>query len=294
MKGRVLVTGASGFVGRQAVPALREAGFEVLTPARRDADLLDPAAARRLVLEVEPEYLLHLAWDVTPGKYWESPGNRLWVETTRALARAFGEAGGRRFVGAGTCAEYDWTSGDGLCVPGATPLKPATLYGVCKDAARAALEEEAAAGGFSAAWGRIFHLYGPHEHPLRFVPSVAAALLEGRPAKASSGVQIRDFLHVRDAGRAFAALLAADVAGAVNIGSGRAETLAFVARTLARLAGRPELLRLGDLPSAPNDPLRLVPDLSALRVIGFSPRFELEDGLADALAWRRAQAAEAR
>lgn len=294
MKGRVLVTGASGFVGRQAVSALRETGFEVLTPSHRDADLLDPAAARRLVLDAKPAFLLHLAWDVTPGEYWESPANRLWVETTRALARAFGKAGGRRFVGAGTCAEYDWNSGDGLCVPGATPLKPATLYGVCKDAARAALEEEAAAGGFSAAWGRIFHLYGPHEHPSRFVPSVAAALLEGRPAKTSSGAQIRDFLHVCDAGRAFAALLAAEAAGAINIGSGRAETLAFVARTLARLAGKPELLRLGDLPSAPNDPPRLVPDLSALRAIGFSPRFGLEDGLADALSWRRTQAAEAR
>ncbi len=294
MKGRVLVTGASGFIGRQAATALREAGFEVLAPSRLDADLLDPEEARRLVLAERPSHLLHLAWNVTPGVYWESPENHRWVETTRALARAFGEAGGRRFVGAGTCAEYDWTAGDGLCVAGTTALKPATLYGTCKNAAREALEKEAVTAGFSAAWGRIFHVYGPHEHPSRFVPSVASALLEGRPARTSHGAQVRDFLHVADAGRAFAALVESDAAGAFDIGSGRETTMAFVARTLARLAGEPGLLELGALPSAASEPPRLVPEISALRALGFAPRFGLEDGLADALAWRREQKAEAR
>ena len=85
------------------------------------------------------------AWNVTPGQYWTSPENHAWRTATAALARAFYDAGGRRFVGAGTCAEYDWSGG--LCDELTTPLEPATLYGEAKLGAWQEIAEAARAAG---------------------------------------------------------------------------------------------------------------------------------------------------
>lgn len=114
MTGRVLVTGATGFVGRHAVPALLARGFEVhgvgrgVGPNQHAADLLAAEDRRALIARVRPSHLLHLAWDAEPGRYWTSEANLDWVAASLDLARLFAAAGGRRFVGIGTCAEYAW------------------------------------------------------------------------------------------------------------------------------------------------------------------------------------------
>ena len=100
---------------------------------------------------------------------------------------------------------------------------------------------------------------------------------------------MRDFLDVRDAGAALAALVASDVCGDVNIGSGKPVRLAEIAERLARKAGRPDLLDLGALPDRPDEPPFIVADTRILREeVGFEPQFDLEAGLARALDhWRR-------
>ena len=142
------------------------------------ADLLDPAAARTLVEQVRPTHLLHLAWYAEHGLFWTSTENVRWVEASLRLLRAFGEAGGERAVTAGTCAEYDWSAG-GLYVEGASPLAPATLYGTCKHALRLVGEAWCEQNGIEFAWGRVFLLFGPGEHPERLVPAVAQAVAGG-------------------------------------------------------------------------------------------------------------------
>src|SRR3954452_23524389 len=133
--GRVLVTGATGFIGHHLPELLSSRGFEVATVSRAGGvDLLEPGAPERVVAEVQPTHLLHLAWYAEPGKYWTSPENVRWVEASLALLRAFAAGGGRRAVLAGTCAEYDWAHG--FCSEGVTPLAPWTLYGPSKHALR--------------------------------------------------------------------------------------------------------------------------------------------------------------
>lgn len=297
----VLLTGASGFIGRHCLAPLEAAGFEIHAVTSRvetpdfggsnvhwhRCDLLDAAQTRDLIREVSPSHLLHLSWFVGPG-FWRSTENFRWVAASLELFRAFAEAGGRRVVGAGTCAEYDWSSG--WCEENSTPLRPATPYGTCKNALRAMLESLAGETELSQAWGRVFFLFGPHEAPSRLVPSVARALLRGQPTLCSPGEQIRDFLSVEDVAAAFVALLDGEVQGAVNIASGEGVAVKDLVLRLAELAGRPDLVRLGALP-APSEPPRLEASAARLRgEVGWAPQGDLETGLSRALDFWRGEA----
>jgi nucleoside-diphosphate-sugar epimerase len=266
---RALVTGASGFIGRVAVDALAAMGYEVhaVSRSRRDgdcwhtADLLEPGAAAELMREARPSHLLHLAWTTEHGRYWEDPANTAWVAVSRRLVEAFAEAGSGRAVLGGTCAQRAW---------------PNTLYAQTKSEA----------SGFFAATGLLFFPYGPFESPERLVPSVTLSLLAGEEAQTTPGRQVRDFIHVADCGKALAALLESEVQGDVEIGTGRGTAVAEVARTIARVLSREELLRVGALPG--DDASRVVADTTRLREeVGFTPRYELEEGLRDAVEWWR-------
>ena len=296
---RVLVTGGRGFIGSHALAALRARGYEVHASSRQltsspvadvqwhAADLLDPDAAVRLMRLARPSHLLHFAWYNEHGKYWHAEENFRWVGATLELLRAFADAGGRRAVQAGTCAEYE--SGHACCDERLTPLQPATLYGICKNATRVLSEAYCTARGLSGAWGRVFHLYGPRENPRRLVAYLANALLADEDALCSHGRQVRDFLHVADAAEAFAALLDSPVTGAINIGSGSAVTIGALAARMAQLSGRPQRLKLGARAPADNDPPELVPVVRRLQEeVGWRPRHDLDSGLLNTLDWWRA------
>ena len=295
---RVLVTGASGFVGRRVLEPLRARGFEVHAVGRRvpagaggevvwhAADLLDAATRRAVVAEVGASHLLHLAWYAEPGAFWAARENAPWVAATVALVDEFATAGGTRATLAGTCAEYDWSAPQPLRED--APIAAETYYGTCKDATRRVVEGLAAIAGLSLSWGRIFFLYGPREDERRLVASVARALVAGERAPTSSGTQRRDFLHVDDVAGAFAALLDSEVCGAVNIASGLAVEVRGIVESLARAAGRPDLLDVGALASRPGDPAELVADVTRLRdEVGFAPVIGLDEGLAATIAWWR-------
>jgi nucleoside-diphosphate-sugar epimerase len=301
---RVLVTGASGFVGRRAIAPLLARGFEVHAVGRsvpagagaggegaiwHAADLLDAAARRTLVARVGASHLLHLAWYAEPGVVWAARENASWVAATIGLVDEFAAAGGVRATLAGTCAEYGWGAPQPLRED--APLAPATYYGACKDATRRVVEGLTEIAGVSLAWGRIFFLYGPCEDPRRLVASVARALAAGKRAPTSAGTQRRDFLHVDDVAGAFAAILDCDVRGPVNVASGEAVTVRSIVEALAGAAGRPELLDVGALPNRPGDPAEIAADIGRLRDdVGFAPRWSLADGLVDTMCWWAARA----
>ncbi len=257
-------------------------------------DLLDRDCAGELVARVRPEWLMHLAWTAEPGVYWTSPENVRWVEATLRLLRAFVGSGGTRAVIAGTCAEYEWGCGNGVCIEESTPLRPTTLYGVSKDATRAVAEAFAREAGFEVCWGRIFFLYGPGEPPVRLVPAVARALLAGVPVPVSDGTQVRDFLHVDDVARAFLALLESTATGAVNIGSGEGITVRELIELVAANTGSAELLEFGALARRAGEPGTLLADVRRLRdEVGFRPRIGIEDGIAGTVEWWRQQGSTA-
>lgn len=299
MIARVIVTGATGFIGRQTLAPLRELGFEVHVMGRRAPDdvaitfhsgnLFDSESAARIVGYVKPSYLLHLAWDTEPGRFWNSPLNLDWVGASLALLRAFAEAGGKRAVMAGTCAEYRWGD-DRPLDETRSELAPSTLYGVSKDALRRVVFAYAETASVSVAWGRIFFLYGPEEKTGRLVSDAIRSLGSGQPFATTDGRQLRDFMHVEDVARAFAALLASDVSGAVNIATGQSVAVRAVLEAIAGETGAHGLLRLGERPRAADDPAVIVAASDRLRYeVGFTPRYAIDEGVAQTVRWWREQ-----
>jgi len=293
---KVLITGATGFIGRHCVPILLKKNYEVHAVSseaqvddRSDvhwhqADLLESAQLSRLIGQVSPTHLLHFAWYTVPGRYWTSRENLRWLKASIELLGEFALSGGQRIVMAGSCAEYDWRYG--YCSEKVTPLVPTSLYGVCKHALQKVLDSFANQEGLSAAWARIFFLYGPHEHPGRFVSSLIRSLLKGESAPCMHSNQIRDFLYVEDVSEAFVALLESNVLGAVNIASGSPIVLKDMLYRIAKQLNRENLIELQSLPVSESEPHLLVADVSrSTNELGWQPRFNLDKGLEQTIAW---------
>lgn len=285
---RVLLTGATGFVGGACIAALRERDYSVHTVSTRSGitadgvtiwpgDLLDTARLPMLIQEIAPECLLHAAWDVSHGSYWSAPSNLDWLAATATLLSAFQAAGGRRAVGVGTCAEYGWSCD--IYQEFTAPLRPATCYGMSKLAAYHGFQALAELG-VSTAWARLFYPLGPGEQCGRLLPSVINRLMTNQPADCTAGTQLRDFMYIDDVGAALAALLDSDIAGPVNVGSGVGTAVRDVILQAADYIGRRDLIRLDALPMRLGDPNALVADVRRLtEEVGFHPSISIETAI---------------
>lgn len=285
---RVLLTGASGFLGRHVLDALRRHGIETVMLGRRrppdsafagfvEADLLAAPDYVALLKELGTTHLLHLAWYAEHGKYWTSPLNLRWVEATVRLVEAFCETGRARVVGAGTCAEYDWSHG--YCREDSTPLVPATLYGTAKDAARRLVMAVCARHQVSCAWGRVFLPFGAGEAGQRLIPSLIEVFQGKRPPFGVNALAYRDFLHASDVAEGFVTLLQDNGSGACNISSGEPVRLGDLVQDLARLFDADPQAVLALSGERQGEPLLLVGENLKLKAFGWRPAFSLVQGL---------------
>jgi nucleoside-diphosphate-sugar epimerase len=282
---RILVTGGSGFLGRQIVAALRSRGATVIAPGRQEADLRDAAGREAAIAAARADALVHAAWVTAHDVYWHSPDNLDWAAATIDLARRFAMTGGWRFVLVGTCAEYDWTTIDDAPWSESRPCRPHTPYGAAKVLAWTVLQRTVPL----AANARVFWPIGPHERPERLLPSLVRAVHRGQPIATGPAALTRDPIDVRDAGRAIAELALARAEGEFNIGGGKPVSLDTLARAVAGDAF--PLVRLGARPMRAGEPLNMVADITRLRrTIGFTPQIPLAQTIADLFAECRAAA----
>ena len=295
---RILLTGASGFLGHQVSKHLVSRGHHVTGVGRErkrknacnewiNADLLE-CDMDRLVEQAKPDVLVHLAWITRHGHFWTAAENLTWVGASLRLLLAFAARGGKRAIFAGTCAEYDLAAEHDTFKEWMTAPVPPMLYGVAKDATRRVCESYCSQIGLSFAWARLFFLFGPFEDPGRLGGSICRALVSGEEARCSSGRQVRDFLSTDDAGAAIAELAMSKAEGPVNIGSGQAMTIAQFAEAFGRASGKPDLIKLGALPDKPGEPQRIVADITRLeQEVGFHPKATFEQRVQETLDWWR-------
>jgi len=268
MSSNIVLTGGTGFVGNQVLKGLlaQKCNVRLLARSKESVSELDyggnlevvfvedlfSSSQKKLEELIKPvDTLIHTAWYAEPGKYLNSEKNLSCLSGTLRLAQAFQAVGGRRFVGIGTCFEYDLSIG---MLRADSPLNPQTLYAACKASTFQTLGQLLPDAGVEFAWCRLFYLYGEGEDSRRLVPHLRQRLSEGRAAELTSGRQIRDFLDVRDAASMIADVALGDQQGPINICSGIPITVRQLAEQIADEYGRRDLLHFGARPDNLFDP----------------------------------------
>jgi len=287
---KIFATGLSGFIGHHILPFLLDRRYEVyaLTLHEQSAcdnvtwlqgNFLDKKFIASLLQEIQPSLLLHLAWDVTPG-YQNSEQNYEWMWASFNLWRNFIANGGKRAVFAGTCFEYDWNHPH--CQEDSTPLRPKSVYGICKNILRELVECYTINKDATWAWGRIFYPFGPGEHPERFFPSLIRATLKGKPVVVNTGQQVRDFVYAKDVANAFLTLLEADVSGVFNVASGVPYSRAQAAEKICDILDCRQYLEVKTMASG--EPDSFFADISKLNSLGWYPRYSMDEALREIIS----------
>lgn len=281
---RVLLTGASGFIGRHVLGQLVKAGVETVVVGRSrpdsytgdyiEADLLQAEAYKNVARLARASHLIHLAWYVEHGQFWTSPINLRWVEASVRLVESFCAVGGEAVITAGTCAEYDWSYG--FCREDSTPLNPATLYGTAKDATRRLLEAVCKRHQTRFVWGRIFIPYGKGEDSRRLIPSLIEVFQGKRPPFGVNAHAYRDFLHVEDVASGFIRLLVSNAEGNYNIASGHPTQIGEVVRFIAHAFQSDPHLILDLSTERPGEPEILFGDSQKLKALGWQPMHSIK------------------
>ena len=286
---RIVVTGATGFVGRafvrqavaggHAVGALVRPGSAAALPAHPALTVTVGTLAAppwKDLTRFEPDVCVHAAWITDAGVYLESPENVRYVDESRAFVMGLLERGVGHVVALGTCAEYR-PSAQPLN-EARSPLEPRSPYGRAKHALRLALSEHARVAGARLAWARIFQPYGAGEPAARLCSTVVRRLIVGERLTLDTPSAVRDWIHVDDVAAALLCLVEERVDTVVNVGSGVGRTVEDVALTIAELLGRRDLVAIAAAAADAFGPL--VADPARLRGLGWKPRVELAVGLA--------------
>ena len=249
---KCLVTGATGFVGRHVVSRLLQLNYDVVAVARRKShlpeseyltslplDIRDSSAVKSLMQTTRPDTLIHLAWEATPGKFWHAQENFQWISASAELLTAFVEAGGRKAVLAGSCAEYGWGSS---VLKENSPLNPTTVYSASKCAFKTV--SDVIGKDIDLVWARLFFPYGPEEADSKLISHIIKSLAADKIPEFQSGGRAVDFVHVEDAAAAFVALASSSATGDVNICSGQSWLPSEIAELAARCMGKEDLQKI--------------------------------------------------
>ena len=307
---RVLVTGASGFVGRWVARLLYAGGAELCLAARNPqavetlseayqfsgqvfaASLAEPGAFARLHHDARPDAIFHLAgYGVDPTERDPALAERLnhtLLEEIASVIAAAPAAGwpGLHLIHAGSAAEYGAVAGP---VSEQTPENPVNLYGRTKLAGTRALTSAIGRSGLRATTARLFTIYGPGEHSHRLLPSLIATAESGSTLDLTAGQQQRDFTYVAEAAEGLLRLGASSafVPPVMNIATGTLTSVRRFAKTAGEVLGlRPAQLNFGALPTRPDEtPHGPVSTTLLEATLGWKPVMPLREGIRQTAAF---------
>jgi len=313
---RLLITGITGFVGGHLTEALQTEGGHTVAGVSRQAawgptwthldgaaalhaaDLLDGAAVERLLSDFRPDWVFHLAGYANPGKSFREP-DQCWTDNltaTRSLYDAVARSEVRpRILFVSTGLVYGDPEGPDQAFDESAVLRPASPYAASKAATDLLSYQYTRSPGLDVVRVRLFNQIGPRQPAdyavANFARQIAAAEVGRQPPVIETGdlSAQRDVTDVRDMVAAFRLLIEHGATGEVyNAGRGRTwrigellDRLVGMARVPVEVRQKVEPSRKGDTAVTRADPRKLA------RATGWSPRYELDQTLADVLEYWR-------
>ena len=270
---QVLVSGATGFIGRHLIPLLLQGGHEVVALGR-DAEqarcfewfehvrfVTHDLDADAPLLAVQPGAgLIHLAWQGLP-HYRSLHHFEHNLPRSYRFIKALVQAGVRQVLVTGTCLEYGFQSG---AIASSAPAQPANPYAAAKNSLRQGLEFLAEQNGFTLQWARLFYMHGAGQSPSSVLSQLEQAMERGdEEFRMSGGEQLRDYLPVQAAAHQLVRLYSSRGAGTYNVCSGRPISVRRLVEERVAQRGSGIRLRLGFHPYPGHEPLAFwgVPDL---------------------------------
>jgi dTDP-6-deoxy-L-talose 4-dehydrogenase (NAD+) len=281
---KVLVTGASGFIGRHVVTQLLARGHEVIAVGRDEARARRQSwfeSVRFIACDIhgpldrpaerfgQPQAVMHLAWPGLPNY-----GALFHFEETLPadyrFLKALVQGGVGQLLVTGTCFEYGMQSG---ALAEQLPTAPANPYALAKDTLRKQLQSLQQHHPFTLQWARLFYMYGEGQSPTSLLAQLDRALDDGDTSfNMSGGEQLRDYLPVEEvAARSVALLEHPGCNGVVNICSGTPTSVRSLAERHLAARGAGIRLNLGRHPYSSDEPMAFWGDASRLAAILHKP-----------------------
>jgi UDP-glucose 4-epimerase len=293
---RVLITGASGFLGSHLCRRLQRTGAEIHGVSRTarssecsfmrwwEVNLTDSAAVRRFFTELKPDLIFHFSGVVTatPDLELVLPTFHSLLASSVNILTAASETECHRVVLTGSLTEPK---------PGDNESTPASPYAAAKWASSAYARMFHQLFGTPVVIVRPFMTFGPGQDPRKLIPYVTLSLLKGEPPKLSSGQTAIDWIYIDDV---ICGLLAAaqvpDVRGCtIDLGSGNLVSIRTVVKHLVELTASKTTPMFGTLPDRPHEQERSADIASAYAKLAWKPKTALLDGLTRTVSWYREQ-----
>ncbi|OGF54372.1 MAG: hypothetical protein A2452_02215 [Candidatus Firestonebacteria bacterium RIFOXYC2_FULL_39_67] len=300
---RVLITGASGFIGSHIVNRIRKDNTVAVVMLndehstriedslggiiRYNVDLKSTSDIMKVVADFKPDVILHLASIYAVNHKSEQIESLIETNvlgiTNLLEASVAGKV--KLFVNTSTCFVYDKSTRK---IKENYQLKPLNLYGLTKINTEQLCDFYSDNYGLNCLTLRIFPPYGPNDNKRRLVPYVIDNCLSNNDIKLTSGIQKWDFVYVEDIVDAYILSLRAKIKGheIINIGSGVATKVKDVTKLILKYAKSKSKLFFGSIPHRENEVWYCCADLlKAKRILGWRPKTSIASGIKKTVDW---------
>ena len=289
MDKKILLTGVTGLIGKEVIKPLLDYGYELyaLTIDNNNPDcgvnwikcnLFDETSLKNTFEKIKPTHLLNFAW-ATTGDYLTSNINFEFVKAGLNLLKYFKENGGKRAVYVGTCFEYQFKDEK---LKETDALNPQTVYAKSKDCLHTLAQAFCEQNKISFGYGRIFFVFGRKENEKRLTSHIIKSLREGKEVNIINGDFVRDYMYAKDIAGAFAKFVDSNVAGTVNICTGKGISLKDYALTIGKKLGKENLINIKY--EALDQPMFIVGDNSRLlNEVGYKIQYSFEKAIDEIL-----------
>lgn len=294
---KILITGASGFLGGRIVERLNEEGHEVVVigrsaprqehkPIFTQADINDKASLEACKNKhPNIDCVIHMAALVPKNKDEDQPEPMLQVNVqgTINILEVFGKDL-QNFVYASTAEVYGLPDANEPLAEDVVLPRPLSYYGASKLAGEKFCQVYAAKHGLSVSILRYTVLYGPGDKINRAIPNFIKKALNGDDLKVFGGEELRDYLHVYDAAEATCIVATKRVEGVLNIGTGEGISIKETAEQVAQLIDES-----GEISVLPREKKAadIVLNIDKLQRLGFTPKYKFPELLEEQIAWHK-------